>query len=168
MAADRLTRAIRFLEDNGIQYERYDHPAVFTVDEVTEAVDIPYGQRTKNLFVRDKKGRRHILVVGPFDKQVDLMALGSQTGLGRVSFASERRLLDRLDVEPGSVTLMGVINDPEGVVEVIIDAAVWEADRVRCHPLVNTSTVVLEQEGIRQLFKLTGHSPTVIDVPSTC
>lgn len=168
MVADRLTRAIRFLEDNGIFYERYDHPAVFTVDEVTDIVDIPHGQRTKNLFVRDKKGRRHILIVVPFDKQVDLMALGSQTGLGRVSFASEQRLLDRLDVEPGSVTLMGVINDPEGAVEVIIDSAVWEADRVRCHPLVNTSTVVLEQEGIRQLFKLTGHSPTVIEVPSTC
>lgn len=168
MVADRLTRAIRFLDDNGIAYERYDHPAVFTVEEVTRFVDIPHGQRTKNLFVRDKKGRRHILIVVPFDKEVDLMALGAATGLGRVSFASERRLLDRLDVEPGSVTLMGVINDPEGAVEVIVDKAIWEADRVRCHPLVNTCTVVLEQEGVRRLFELTGHTPTIIEVPSKC
>ena len=168
MVADRLTRAIRFLENNGIPFERYDHPAVFTVEEVTQSVDIPRGQRTKNLFVRDKRGRRHILIVVPFDKEVDLMALGAKTGLGSVSFASERRLLDRLDVEPGSVTLMGVINDPEGAVEVIIDSAVWEADHVRCHPLVNTCTVVLEKAGIRRMFELTKHSPTIMEVPSKC
>lgn len=168
MATERLTRALRYLDSHGIPYERYDHQAVFTVDEVTEAVDIPHGQRTKNLFVRDKKGRRHILIVVPYDKQVDLMELGARTGLGRVSFASRRRLLEHLDVEPGSVTLMGIINDPDHHVEVIVDRTVWEADRVRCHPLVNTSTVVLDQEGVRRLFKLTGHDPAVLEVPSKC
>jgi len=168
MASDRLTRAVRFLETHGIPYERYDHPAVFTVDEVTEMVDIPHGQRTKNLFVRDKKGRRHILIVVSHDKQVDLMALGAKTGLGRVSFASERRLLEHLDVEPGSVTLMGVINDSEGAVEVIVDEAVWNAESVRCHPLVNTATIVLKREDMHRLFELTGHQPTVLDVPSKC
>jgi len=168
MVADRLTRALRFLDDNGIAYERYDHPAVYTVEEVTQSVDIAHGQRTKNLFVRDKKGRRHILIVVPFDKQVDLMALGMATGLGRVSFASSQRLLDRLDVEPGSVTLMGVINDPDHRVEVIMDSAVWEADQVRCHPLVNTCTVILQRDGLRQLFDITGHTPSILDVPSKC
>lgn len=168
MASDRLTRALRFLEYHGVPYERYDHPAVFTVDEVTRSVDIPHGQRTKNLFVRDKKGRRHILIVVPHDKQVDLMELGGQTGLGRLSFASERRLLEHLDVEPGSVTLMGIINDPDHRVEVIVDETIWQADRVRCHPLVNTSTIVLEREHLHRLFDLTGHQPTILEVPSTC
>lgn len=168
MASDRLTRALRYLESHGIPYERYDHPAVFTVDEVTDIVAVPHGQRTKNLFVRDKKGRRHVLIVVPHDKQVDLMELGARTGLGRVSFASEQRLLKHLDVEPGSVTLMGIINDPEGLVEVIVDTAIWKAERVRCHPLVNTSTVVLKRADLHRLFELTGHRPTILEVPSKC
>lgn len=168
MAFDRLEKALRFLEDHGILFERYDHPAAFTVDEVTERVHIPHGQRTKNLFVRDKKGRRHVLIVVPHDKQVDLLRLGAMTGHGRVSFASERRLLEHLGVEPGSVTLMGVINDPENRVEVVVDEAVWNADRVRCHPLVNTSTIVLDKEGVRRLFDVTGHQPTILDVPTPC
>ncbi len=168
MTTDRLRKALDFLDTHGIPYDRYDHPAVFTVEEVTELVDIPKGQRTKNLFVRDKKGRRHILIVVPFDKQVDLMALGAATGLGRMSFGSKQRLLKHLDVEPGSVTLMGVINDPDHLVEVIVDQAIWNADSVRCHPLVNTSTVVLDQAGMRQLFSITGHEPTVLEVPSRC
>ena len=167
MASDRLTKALTFLSNHGIPYERYDHPAVVTVDEVTERVDIPHGQRTKNLFVRDKRGRRHILIVVPHDAQVDLMQLGSQTGLGRVSFASERRLLEHLDIEPGSVSLMGVINDPEHRVEVIVDRAVWHAEQVRCHPLVNTATLVLKRADMHRLFELTGHQPIILDVP-TC
>lgn len=168
MSTERLTRALHFLESHGIPYERYDHPAVFTVDEVTETLDIPHGQRTKNLFVRDKKGRRHVLIVVPHDKEVDLRVLGESTGLGRVSFASNRRLLDHLDVEPGSVTLMGIINDPDHRVEVIMDKQVWEAEMIRCHPLVNTCTVILDQDGMHRLFQQTGHTPSILEVPSKC
>lgn len=168
MSAERVATAIRFLEDHGIAYERHDHPAVFTVDQVTALGEIGRGQRTKNLFVRDKKGRRHILIVVPHDKQVDLTAVGERLNAGRLSFGSQQRLLDRLGVEPGSVTLMGVINDPEHAVEVVIDQKVWEADAVRCHPLANTSTVVLEAVGVRALFAATGHTPRVMEVPEVC
>lgn len=168
MSSERIATAIRFLEAHGIAYERYDHPAVFTVEEVTALGEIGHGQRTKNLFVRDKKGRRHVLVVVPHDKQVDLMALGERLGIGRLSFGSEHRLIDRLGVEPGSVTLMGVINDPEHAVDVVVDRQVWDADFVRCHPLVNTSTLVLEAAGVRALFAATGHSPHVMEVPEPC
>ncbi|MDA0379370.1 MAG: prolyl-tRNA synthetase associated domain-containing protein [Bacteroidetes bacterium] len=168
MSSERIANAIRFLEEHGIAYERHDHAAVFTVDQVTALVDIRRGQRTKNLFVRDKKGRRHVLVVVPHDKQVDLMALGQRLDAGRLSFASERRLMEHLGVEPGSVTLMGVMNDKDRAVEVVIDRQVWDADAVRCHPLVNTSTLVLESEGVRQLLAATGHEPNVMEVPDVC
>jgi Ala-tRNA(Pro) deacylase len=168
MSAERIAAAIRFLEDHGIAYERHDHPAVFTVNEVTALGEIGHGQRTKNLFVRDKKGRRHVLIVVPHDKQVDLMALGARLDAGRLSFASAERLMNHLGVEPGSVTLMGVLNDPEHAVEVVIDRQVWEAEAVRCHPLVNTSTVVLQADGVRSLFAATGHTPNIIEVPEVC
>jgi Ala-tRNA(Pro) deacylase len=168
MSAERIAAAIRFLEDHGIAYERHDHPAVFTVNEVTALGEIGHGQRTKNLFVRDKKGRRHVLIVVPHDKQVYLMALGARLDAGRLSFASAERLMNHLGVEPGSVTLMGVLNDPEHAVEVVIDRQVWEAEAVRCHPLVNTSTVVLQADGVRSLFAATGHTPNIIEVPEVC
>ncbi len=166
MSAGPLEKAIDFLDSNSIEYERFDHPAVFTVDQVTELVQIHKGHRTKNLFVRDKKGRRHVLIVVPHDKRVDLMALGEVTGHGRVSFASPERLMTHLGVEPGSVTIMGIINDTGNNVELVIDTSVWNADFVRCHPLVNTSTVILPAEGIRTMLRLTGHEPTILDVPA--
>lgn len=168
MSSERIEKAIRFLEDHDIAYERYDHPAVYTVEQVTELVRIDRGQRTKNLFVRDKKARNHVLIVVPHDIEVDLMELGRQTQLGRLSFASERRLMTYLGVEPGSVTLMGIINDEELVVDVILDRRIWEADSVRCHPLENTSTVILEADGLRRLFEATGHQPRIMEVPRAC
>ncbi len=166
MSDQRQNAAIAFLKEHQIEFERFDHPAVFTVEEVTRLVKIDHGKRTKNLFVRDKKGRRHVLIIVPHDKSVDLRALGEITGHGRVSFASPERLLKYLGVDPGSVTLMGVINDLDNAVEVVVDSAVWEAESVRCHPLVNTSTVVLPARGVRRLFEVTGHNPLIIDVPS--
>ena len=93
---ESIEKAIQFLETNGITFERHDHPAVFTVDQVTELVSIEKGIRTKNLFVRDKKGRQHVLIVVPHDKAVDLMELGNQTGHGRVSFASPERIREEV------------------------------------------------------------------------
>ena len=68
MSADSRSRALAFLSENDIAFELHDHPAVFTVDEVSELVSIDRGVRTKNLFVRDKKGKRHVLIVLPHDK----------------------------------------------------------------------------------------------------
>jgi len=136
------------------------------VDEVTELVSIDKGARTKNLFVRDKKGRRHVLIVVPHDLSVDLMALGQITGHGRLSFASPERLQKHLGVEPGSVTLLGVINDEAHAVEVILDERIWNAPFVRCHPLKNTSTLVLSHRGIETVFQTTGHKPVIMKVPA--
>ncbi|NQV73763.1 prolyl-tRNA synthetase associated domain-containing protein [bacterium] len=167
MTDSRVDRAISFLEQNGIEYERHDHEAVFTVEQVSEMVSFEIGgARTKNLFVRDKKGKRHVLIVVPHDVSVDLMHLGEITGYGRLSFASEQRMNTYLGVSPGSVTLMGVINDPQHQVDVIIDSSIWNADFVRCHPLQNTSTVVLSNLGLKSIFQITGHVPNIMTVPT--
>lgn len=166
MSITRISEALSYLDRAGIGYERHDHPAVFTVEEVTALVSIDRGIRTKNLFVRDKKGRRHILIVVPHDKSVDLMALGAAMGIGRLSFGSPERLMKYLSVEPGSVSLMGVINDRSVSVEIVVDQAIWDAAYVRCHPLVNTSTIVLSHEGMVRLFEATGHEALIMEVPA--
>lgn len=155
-----------FLDSHSIAYQRFDHPAVFTCEEALELRMPMPGKDTKNLFLRDKKGKRHFLVTVGHEKQVDLKALTDvlqvQQGL---SFASPERLKERLGVEPGSVTIFGLVNDKDHRVEVIIDQAVWNADAICAHPLVNTATLVISHAGLETFLQATGHTAKVLDVP---
>lgn len=157
----------RFLEENRIEYQCFDHVPVFTVADVHRLTpDLP-GAGTKNLFFRDKKGDRHFLVVVPDDKRVDLKKLPKALESGRVSFGSPRRLKGKLGIEPGSVSLLAIFNDrTDQNVEVFIDATLWEADTFQFHPLVNTRTLVISKEGIRRFLSATGHCWKIVRVPA--
>lgn len=161
-----MTDIYEILERQGISYERTDHPPVFTVEEADRLVPPLPGAKTKNLFLRDNKGKRHFLVVVSGDKQVDLKHLHTVIDSTRVSFASPDRLKKHLDLEPGAVSMLAVVNDPNHDVELVIDRSLWEADAFQCHPLVNTSTLVVERSGLERLFDATGHEPRLIDVPA--
>ena len=154
------------LDAHGIEYQRVDHPPVYTCDDVRRLVpDLP-GAETKNLFLRDAKGRRHFLVsVGP-DKRVDLKGLARALGLNGLRMASAERLMEYLGVEAGAVTLLALVNDPDGAVEMVFDEELWQADAFQCHPLVNTSTLILSKEALTAFFAAVGHEPAIMDVPS--
>ena len=122
--------------------------------------------KTKNLLLRDKKGLRHFLVVVGYDKTVDLKALAADLEVGKLALASPERLKKHLGVDPGSVTILSVVNDPENRVEVILDAPLWNEEALRCHPLVNTSTLVISKKDVERIFQITGHSVTVMDIPA--
>ena len=132
-----------FLREHGIEPERHAHPAVMTVEESERLVPTLPGAKTKNLFLRDKKGARHFLVTVRHDLVVDLNVLGTALDAGRLGFASPERLQKHLGITPGSVSLLALINDQAGAVEFVIDRALWVADAVQAHPLVNTATMVL-------------------------
>jgi Ala-tRNA(Pro) deacylase len=154
-----------FLTKHGIVYERHDHPPVFTCEEAERLVPPVAGAKTKNLFLRDKKGRRHFLILVGYDKTVDLRGMASVLGLNRLTLASPERLRKYLGVDPGAVTILGVANDAEGGVEVIIDEDLWSSEAFRCHPLVNTSTLVISKEGLERFLDVTGHQPRIIEIP---
>lgn len=154
-----------FLYQNVIEYERVDHPPVYTVAEAREKVPPLAGAETKNLFLRTRKADRHLLVVVDYSKSVDLKALAAELGVKKLGFASPERLMTYLGIEPGSVSLLAVANDVEGAVEVIIDRVVWDAERVKCHPLVNTSTLSIAHDDLARFLALTKHKVKVIDVP---
>lgn len=155
-----------FLDSHGIAFERFDHEPVFTVEQSHALRTEPMpGKDTKNLFLRDDKGTRHFLVTVGHEKKVDLKALKKILGTQKLSFGSPERLKDHLGVEPGSVTLLGLANDPEHRVEFYIDKALWDADGVCCHPLVNTATLAIPHEGIVKFLQATGHRANIIDVP---
>jgi Ala-tRNA(Pro) deacylase len=158
---------ISFLDKHQIDYERFDHPPVYTVEDVNRLLpDVPAAS-IKNLFLRDGKGKRHFLVVMPGEKRLDIKALGKKSGIGRMSFGSKDRLQRFLGVTPGAVTLLAVINDPEGAVEVLIDETLWKtAPAFQFHPMVNTSTLVFSRQSVEQFLNATGRSFEILEVPS--
>lgn len=162
----KLTRTVfEFLEKNAIAYECCEHPPVYTCEEADRVVpDLP-GTRTKNLLLRDRKGRRHFLAIIRPEQTVDLHALARQIAVDRLSMASPERLEKHLGVSPGAVSLLALLHDTEGAVEVLIDQAVWAASHLLVHPMVNTSTLVLSHTSIKRIFDLTNHQPSVVTVP---
>lgn len=158
-------KAIEFLDTHDIRYQRFDHKAVFTCDEANEVIPDLGGARTKNLFLRNKKGKRHFLLVICEDKAIDLTELSKQLDSSRFSFGSADQLNEYLGVEPGSVSLLSVLNDPDKKVELIVDADVWNASAVLCHPLVNTSTLVLEMDQLKSLMALLDRDVKVMEMP---
>ncbi len=160
-----MTDFFKFIEEHGIAYTRHDHPAVYTVEEADQLVpDLP-GAKTKNLFLRDDKGKRHFLVLVPSDKRVNLKALKGVLGVKRISFGSPERLKKHLGIEPGAVSLLAVYNDSEHKVEVVMDQDLWEADIFLFHPLVNTSTLVIKKRDIERFLDITGHGLKIVKIP---
>jgi Ala-tRNA(Pro) deacylase len=137
-----------------------------TVEESERLVPKLPGAKTKNLFLRDKKGARHFLVTVPHDLSVNLNALGSALDAGRLGFASPERLAKHLGIAPGSVSLLALFNDTAVTVEFVIDRALWEASAVQAHPLVNDATMVIPHAELERFLAATGHAVRVIDVPA--
>ena len=156
---------VDFLKKHGIAYERFDHPAVMTCEESSKLCPPMPGMGTKNLFLRDERERRLFLVVVGHGKNVDLKGLKKLLGVQKLSFGSPELLKQCLGVEPGAVTLLGLACDLDHRVEVIIDAPVWAAEKIGCHPLTNTATLVIPHEGVEMFLAATGHEPVIVDVP---
>ena len=157
-----MTDLYSTLEALGVSYIRYDHEPVFTCEAALAAVPDPESVQTKNLFLRDKPGRRHFLLVTTCEKAVDIKGFGDSIGAGRLSFGSAERLQKHLGVTPGSVTVLALINDPSHAVELYVDADVWHRDRWNCHPLINTATLVITRPDIEKFLAHTGHSARVV------
>ena len=152
------------LERLFIHYQRIDHPAVYTREEARRLVPHRLARAAKNLFLRDKKGKRHILLVEDDRKSDQYKDIERQTGLTHLSMGSPERLARHLGVTPGAVSLLALINDPEGRVEVLIDRELWEAEEIQAHPLINTMTVMISVADMARFIMYTGHSIQFVDV----
>lgn len=152
------------LDDLGAKYERFEHEPVMTCHETERAVPVVAAVHTKNLFLRDKRGRRHLLLVTTCAKAVDIKRFTEQVDADRLSFASAERLQRHLGVSPGAVSLLALSNDAAHAVELYVDDEIWRADAVCCHPLVNTATLVLSHADLERFLAHTGHRPTVLPI----
>ena len=157
------------LDQLAIPYQRFDHPPVFTCEEASRLLpDLP-AAKTKNLFLRDPKSERLFLVVTPEERRVDLKALATALGVKRLSFGSPDRLDAVLGLTPGSVTLLAMVRDRENAVELVVDEAIWQAEQVQCHPLVNTATLIIRLDDVRRLLTHLDREAIVMRLPAaTC
>jgi Ala-tRNA(Pro) deacylase len=147
-----------FLRTNNFEIRRTEHPAVFTCEEAEMHRADKHAVSTKNLFLCDKKARRFFLAVTSCEKTVKLDELAAQLGVPHIRFGSEENLQRLLGVTRGSVTMMGLVNDVEHVVELWIDAEIWVHDTFQSHPLVNTATLLFSKAELERFFALTGHT----------
>jgi Ala-tRNA(Pro) deacylase len=149
----------------GIRAETVEHEPVFTVAESRPVKARIPGAHSKNLFVKDKKGRL-FLITAKDETPIDLKRAHEAIGAsGRLSFGSADQLRMVLGVEPGSVTPFAVANDKARQVTMILDANLMEHERVNFHPLVNSMTTGVSREDLLKFLRSTGHEPLILRLP---
>ena len=156
---------IAFFDAHGVDHSTTDHEAVFRVGEGEGIKDGIPGAHTKNLFLKDAKGRLW-LISAKDDTVIDLKRLHTVIGSARLSFGPAELMVETLGVTPGSVTAFGLVNDTEGRVTFVLDKALADADQVNFHPLTNTATTTVSQAGFRAFLAALGRTPIVVDFPA--
>lgn len=154
---------LHYISDLGIETSTMTHRAVYTVEEAKAHRHGMIGAHSKNLFLRDKKGRM-FLVTAREDQTIDLKSLSGVLGVRSLSFASPERLEKNLGVAPGSVTPFGVINDTDGNVTMVLDRALMDYETLNFHPLINSQTTSISPDGLIQFLQSTNHTPVFIDL----
>ena len=155
---------LQYLYAQKIAYEKMEHRAVFTMEEMDEVGISAKGGVVKNLFLRDGKGKNHFLVVVPEEKRVNLSDLSAQLCASKLSFASADRLEKYLGVVQGAVSPLGVLNDENHVVEVVFDKDLTHAPKVGIHPNDNTATIWLSFKDLKRLIEKLGNNISYIKV----
>ena len=141
-----------------IRYELFEHPPVHTSDEAAIHWQAISGAAVKNLFLRNKKGDRHYLVILGIDKQADLRHLVKVIGDDRLSFGSPERLQKYLGVTPGSVSPLGLIHDSTRAVRVIVDSDLRTAEQLIFHPNDNTASLTISGSDFQRFLADRGNS----------
>ncbi len=151
------TPVFEALNQLGIAYDSYEHPAVFTSEDAEQHWRGIGGTPVKNLFLRNKKGNREYLVILGIEKRADLQQLVKIIGDDRFSFGSADRLMQTIGLTPGSVSPFGLLNENSGRVQVMIDADLRDAERLIFHPNINTASVTISFADLQKFLASTGH-----------
>ena len=168
---NRLNKEIRvydFLDKLGIQYQRIDHEAAMTM-EVCEEIDHALGDNTticKNLFLCNRQETDFYLLLMPGDKPFKTKDLSAQIHSARLSFAKPEYMEKYLDITPGSVSVLGLMNDSEKKVQLLIDEDVMKEPYFGCHPCINTSSLKFTTEDLMQkIIPALEHEPVTVTLP---
>jgi len=153
------------LENLGIDFWRADHDPADTIEDCEEVEKVIGVDICKNLFLCNRSQTEFYLLLMPGRKSYRTSVFSKLIGSSRLSFAKPEHLLEYLDLTPGSVSIMGLINDLDCRVKLAIDRDVLNAPFIRCHPCINTSTLKIATDDVLNiLLPALGHKPTIVEL----
>ena len=160
------TRCYDLLDSLGIAYRRVDHEHADTIEACHLVEGLLGAKICKNLFLTNRQQTDFYLLLMPGDKPFKTKRLSHQLGVSRLSFAGAGPMEKYLDLSPGSVSVLGLMNDKTGAVRLLIDRDLLEEDYFACHPCINSSSLRFSTEALlEKLLPAMGHAPTFVDLP---
>ena len=160
---DKEIRVYDLLDKLNINYQRIDHEAANTMEECQEIDKLLNATICKNLFLCNRQKTAFYLLMMPDNKVFKTKELSHQINSARLSFASPEDMLKYLDITPGSVSVMGLMNDKDNHVKLLVDEDVLKDEYVGCHPCVNTSSLKLKTEDVfGKYLKAVNHTVTTV------
>ncbi len=180
---EREVRVYDLLDSIGVDYDRLDHAPAMTM-EVCDAVNAAFGRMTleefkaedsndrtkhaiicKNLFLCNRQKTKFYLLMIPGDKKFLTKNLSAQINSARLSFADAEDMQKFLDVTPGSVSVLGLMNDHDRVVQLLIDSDVLQSEYVGCHPCINTSSLRMKTKDLMEkVIPALQHEPVIVNL----
>ena len=167
--SDRLEKEIRcydLLDRLDIDYHRLDHEPAMTM-EICAAIDVSLGALIcKNLLLCNRQCTQFYMLMMPGDKVFKTKDLSAQINSSRLSFADGKYMEEFLDITPGSLSILGLMNDKENRVQLLIDEEVLQSKFVGCHPCINTSSLRMTTADLQsKLIPALGHEPIIVSLP---
>lgn len=167
--AERLPkeqRCYELLDELGIEYWHVNHEHADTIEACHEIEKTLGASICKNLFLTNRQQTDFYLLLMPGDKPFKTRLLSKQIGPARLSFGSAEHMEKHLDITPGSVSVLGLLNDKEQAVKLLIDADLLKDDFIGCHPCINTSTLKFKLSDLTgKLLPAMGHDMTIVELP---
>ena len=167
----RLPKEIRtydLLDKLGVSYQRIDHEAAMTMEACAAIDAVLDATICKNLLLCNRQCTTFYLLMIPGDKTFKTSVLSKQIGSSRLSFADAQYMEQYLDITPGSVSVLGLMNDHENHVQLLIDEDVLKGEFFGCHPCINTSSLRLRTADLMdKIIPAMGHEPRIVSLPAT-
>ena len=163
---EKEERCYELLDSLGIEYHRVDHDFADTIEACHEVEKVLGCEICKNLLLTNRQMTDVYLLLMPGDKPFKTKILSKQIGSARLSFASAEQMLDNLDITPGSVSVLGLMNDRQGKVRLLIDAELMKQEYIGCHPCINSSTLRIKTADImKKLLPAMQHEASLVELP---
>ena len=168
--AGRLPKEVRvydLLDQLGVEYQRIDHEAAMTLEACAAIDEVLDATICKNLLLCNRQCTVFYLLLLPGDKPFKTSILSKQIGSSRLSFAGAEYMERFLDITPGSLSILGLMNDKEMQVQLLIDEDVLKGEFIGCHPCINTSSLRLKTADVMEkIIPAMGHEPKIVNLPA--
>ena len=163
---EKEMRCYALLDSLGLEYRRVDHEHADTIEACEQVEGLLECKICKNLFLTNRQQTDFYLLIMPGEKPFKTKLLSKQIGSARLSFASPEHMEKYLDITPGSVSILGLMNDKGGAVRLLVDRDLLKEEYFGCHPCINTSSLRMKTADVfGKLLPAMGHEPSFVDLP---